>query len=138
MAGRHGKLVSRMASIQARIAAADFNLIEAYASDPVKYAAARRALTAEAYEICDKLSIVQPLSWNCRIVYATMAFAMADYQAEDGQRPDLELIKKAERLWEDLRRDSRNNSVGEAELVVIRRRLAEELADRGQRSEAAR
>ena len=43
--------------------------MDAYASDPVKYATACRALTAEAYEICDKLSLVMPLSWNCRVAY---------------------------------------------------------------------
>ncbi|HKI21273.1 MAG TPA: hypothetical protein VKA15_25490, partial [Isosphaeraceae bacterium] len=138
MAGRFGNLVSRMALIQALIAVADFNLSEAYAPDPVKYAAERRFLAAEAYEICDKLSIVQPLSPNCRVVHATMAFAVADHQVEDGRSPDVELFKKAERLWEEIRRDSHNDAAGNAQLVVIRRRLAEELADRGQRSEAAR
>ena len=34
MAGRHGKLVSRMASIQARIAAVDINLLNAYNFGP--------------------------------------------------------------------------------------------------------
>ena len=43
MAGRHGVLASKMVQIQSRIAAADINLRDAYASDPVKYAAARRA-----------------------------------------------------------------------------------------------
>ncbi|MGO9469832.1 MAG: protein kinase domain-containing protein [Isosphaeraceae bacterium] len=138
MAGRFGNLVSRMALIQALIAVADFNLSEAYASDPVKYAAALRMLAAEAYDICDKLSIVQPLSSNCRTVHATMTLAVADYQVEDGRSADLELFQKAERLWEEIRRDYHNDSAGNAELVVIRRRLAEELADHGQRSEAAR
>jgi tetratricopeptide (TPR) repeat protein len=138
MAVRHGNLVSRMAVIQERIAAADVNLRDAYASDPVKYAAPRRELAAEAYEICDKLGVVQPLSWNSRIVYATASHAIADYQATDDQTPDLELLRKAERLWEGLRRDSNYGSVGEAALVVIRRRLASELAARGQAEEAAR
>ncbi len=138
MAGRHGDLPSKMVHIQSRISAADINLRDAYASDPVRYAAARRALAAEGYEICDKLGIVSPLEWNCRIVYAMTSFAVADYQAQDGQIPDLELFKKAERLWEELRRESKSDSIGEAEMVVIRRRLAEELADRGQPSEAAR
>ncbi len=138
MAGRHGKLVSRMASIQSRIAAVDINLLNAYASDPVKYASASRALTVEAYEICDKLSLVLPLSWNSRVAYAITSFALADYQAEDGLSPDLELIRKAERLWEQARRESPNNPMVNRNLVVVRRRLAEELADRGQRDEAAR
>ena len=80
-----------MARIQERIAAADINLREAYASDPPKYAPASRRLAAEAYEICDKLSLVQPLSWNLR-TSALCPFGLADYQAEDGLRPDLDLI----------------------------------------------
>jgi tetratricopeptide (TPR) repeat protein len=137
MASRHGDLASKMVHIHRRIAAADINLRDAYASDPIKYGAARRALAAEAYEICDKLGLVSPLTWNCRVAYAMTSFAMADYQAEDGQSPDLELFKKAERIWEELRRENKSDSSGEAELVVIRRRLAEELSDRGQTSEAA-
>lgn len=138
MAGRHRESVSKMANIQARIAVADFNLSEAYGSDPMKYAAKRRMLAAEAYEICDKLSIVKPLSSNCRIVQATMAFAVADHQVEDGQSPDLELFKKAERLWEAIRHDYKNDTVGNAELVVVRRWIADLLADRGERDEAAK
>jgi hypothetical protein len=138
MAGRHGKVVSRMATIQSRIASADINLSEAYASDPVKYAAARRALAVETYEICDKLSVVMPLSFNCRIAYAMTSFTLADDQVQNGQSPDLELLKKAERIREELRHETHDGSLGEAELVVIRRRLAEDLADRGRGDEAAR
>ncbi len=139
MASRHGNLVSRMATIQARIAAVDINLLNAYASsDPVKYAAASRTLNAEVYEICDKLGLVQPLSWNSRVAYALTSFALADYQAQDGLSPDLELIRKAERLWEQAGRESPNNLMVNENLAVVRRRLAEELADRGHRDEAAR
>ena len=100
MAARHGNLVSRMAQIQDRIAAVDINLIERVCVGPGEICRREPALTAEAYEICDKLSLVQPLSWNSRVAYAITAFALADYQAEDGLSPDLELIRKAERLWE--------------------------------------
>jgi tetratricopeptide (TPR) repeat protein len=138
MARRHGKLVSRMASIQSLLADVDINLLNAYSSDPVQYAAASRALTAEAYEICDKLSLVVRLTWNLRIAYAVTSFELADIQSQDGLSPDLELFKKAERLWKEvLREDPKNASAG-SQLVVIRRRLANELADRGQRDEAAR
>jgi eukaryotic-like serine/threonine-protein kinase len=138
MAARHGKIVSRMVEIQARIATEDFNLIEAYASGPLKYAAQSRALCIEAHEICDKLSLVQPLSWNCRVVYATTTFALADYQADDGLIPDVKLIKKAEHLWDELRRESSQNPMADGALVIIRRRLAEVAADGGQLDEAAR
>ena len=138
LARRHGKLVSRMAVIQARIAEVDINLLNAYASDPVRYAANCRTLNAEAYEICEKLSLVGPLSWNSRVAYAITTFALADYQVEDGHLADIELIKKAEALWKAVGRESPNNPMVDGALVVVRRRLAEELADRGQRDEAAR
>ena len=138
MASRHGKLVSRMATIQERIAVVDINLMEAYAPDPVKYATAYRALVNEAYQICDKLSLVMHLSWNLRVAFAITSFALADYQSEDGLSPDLELIKKAERLWNDVHRESPGTPDAGAVLVVVRRRLAEELADRGLKDEATR
>ncbi len=138
MTSRHGKLVSRMATIQSLIAASDINLMAAYASDPVKYAQANRALAAEAYEICDKLSLFRPLSWNLRIASALTSFALADYQAEDGLRPDIELIRKAERLWVGILRQQPTNTMAQSEIVVVRRRLADELADRGRGDEAAR
>ncbi|MHB1562277.1 MAG: serine/threonine-protein kinase, partial [Isosphaeraceae bacterium] len=137
MAARHGNLVSRMARIQERIATVDLNLIGAYESDPARYAAASRELTAEAYEICDKLGLVQPLSWNLRIVHATTCFAMADYQTEDGLSLDIELLLKANRLWEAFLRENATSTFARASLVVVRRRLAEELADRGRADEAA-
>ena len=137
MARRHGTLVSRMASIQSLLADVDINLLNAYSSDPVQYAAASRALTAEAYEICDKLSLVVPLDWNRRIAYALTSFDLADIQSLDGLSPDLELFKKAERLWSEVLRFDPKNISALSQLVVIRRRLAEELTDRGQSDDAA-
>ena len=114
-------------------------MLNAYSSDPVQYAAASRALTAEAYEICDKLSLVVPLTSNLRIAYAVTSVDMADFQAQDGLSPDLELFKKAERLWREVLRVDPKNASAESQLVVIRRRLAEELAARGyERDEGAR
>jgi hypothetical protein len=112
-------------------------LLNAYSSDPVQYAAASRALTAEAYEICDKLSLVVPLDWNRRIAYALTSFDLADIQSQDGLSPDLELFKKAERLWREVLRSNPGNTSAESQLVVIRRRLAAELEDRGQPDEGA-
>jgi eukaryotic-like serine/threonine-protein kinase len=137
MAAHHGKLVSRMSRIQERLAAADNNLRAAYDSDPAKYAAASRELATEAYEICEKLSLVRPLSWNLRVVHALTSFALADYQAEDGRIPDVELLLKAERSWVGLLHQSPESPMARASLVIIRRRLAEDLADRGQHDEAA-
>jgi eukaryotic-like serine/threonine-protein kinase len=138
MRGHHGNLVSRMARIQGQIAVLGFNLLDAYASDPVKYASENRALTAEVYEICNKLGIVQPLSPNQQVAHAMTSFALADSRAEDGRGSDLDLILESDRLWERLLRDDPKDSYAKAFLVVVRRRLDEELADRGQVEEAAR
>ena len=139
MAVRHGKLVSRMAAIKDRIAAVDINLLESYgSSDPVKYADKCRAINAEVYEICDKLGVVMPLSWNCRVAYAIAAVALANHQEEDGQIPDIELLRKSERLWLDVGREYPGNAMVDSNLAIVRRRLAEELADRAKIDEAKR
>src|SRR5262249_48833266 len=129
-AARHGKLVSRMARIQGLLAEADFNLMAAYESDLVRYARARRELAAEAYEICDKLSLVEPLGFNLLIIEAFMAFVLADYQVEDGLQPDLDLILRADHVWDGILRRQRTNAMARTGLVVVRRRLAEELLAR--------
>ena len=93
----------------------------------------------QSHAICHKLALVQqPLSWNLRIAQALTAFALADYQAEDGLRPDLELILKAEQTWEGILGRSPTNDMARTNLVVVRRRLAAELADRGRSGEASR
>ncbi len=136
MAARHGKLASRMIKIQGLTAEIDFNLIMIYDEDAAKYAAARRAAAIEAYEIGDKLSLVVPLTWNMEVIHAVTAYALADYQAQDGLRPDIELLFKAERIWnERLRRDPRD-SWARTYQVMVRRRLAEELEFRGRLAEA--
>jgi eukaryotic-like serine/threonine-protein kinase len=138
LAAHHGKLVSKMAEIQELIAAADINLREAYASDDLaRYAAASRELAAEAHEICEKLSLFHPLSWNSSIAHALTSYALADYQAEDGRIPDLELILKAERIWVGLYRQAPTNPMFRGHLVIVRQRLAEELVQRGRVEEAA-
>jgi hypothetical protein len=136
MAARHGRLVSVMARIQERIATADYNLRDVYATDPAKYYGPSRALAAEAYEICEKLSLFHPLSSNLEIVQAVTAFALADYQAEEGRIPDVELLLKAERIWEGLLRVAPTHPMIRHNLVLVRRRLAEESTDRGRGGEA--
>ncbi len=137
MGARHGNLVSRMARIQERIAAANSNLVEAYrALDPAKYTPAIRRLTAEAHEICDKLSLVQPLPWNLRIVRALALYNLAEFQAEDGLRPDLERQFEAERLWKGLLQQAPTYPLARANLAIVRRRIAQELSARGRPDDA--
>jgi len=136
----YGGVVSRMASIQGALAVADFNLSEAYENaDPVRYAGPMRAVISEAYEICAKLSLVlQPFPRDLRKIYAQSCFGMADYQEEDGANPDLDLIRKSEQLWEEILLDDPGNNEARGFLVIVRRKLADELADRGRFDEASR
>jgi hypothetical protein len=138
MAARQGLPVSMRARIQAALAMDDQNLCEAYDSDPARYAAARRAITREAYEICEKISLVQPLNWDMRIVSAHQSYETVEYQEEEGERPDLDLLKKSEQLMAGIFQDSPSNRDAQAFLVIVRRKLADLLEARGRTDEAAR
>jgi len=132
-----GRLVSRMARIQEELAAADHNLRDAYDSDRARYRAERRALTREGYEICDKISLVEPLSWDMRIAFAHCCFSLADDQDDDGRRPDLDLYRQAEQLLAELVAGSPEHAENRRYLVYVERRLAEEQAARGQFADAS-
>ncbi len=137
MAAKHGRLVSRMAMIQTQLAAADHNLRDAYDSDRARFRNERRALAREGYEICDKIRLVEPLSANMRIAYAHCCFSLADDQDEDGRRPDLDLYRKAEQLFAELVVGAPEHDENRSYLVYVERRLAEELAARGEFADAA-
>jgi hypothetical protein len=138
MALKFGGLISRMASIQEMLAQVDHNLRVAYDSDLVRYAGPKREVVQEAYQICDKLGLVQPLSLNLRHAYAGSCLCMAYYQEEDGKSLDLDLIRKAEQLWASLLRDTPADMESRGFLVIVRRKLADELESKGQRDEAMR
>ena len=138
LAARNGTAVSPMVTIQERLAVVDYNLCEAYDSDPVRYAGPRRALVHEAYEICDKLTLVRPLDWNCRIVYALECFEMANYQEDEGGKPDLDLVLRSEQSWAYLHRGNPADDSARIWLVIVRRELALELAALGRSDEASR
>jgi len=138
MAAKHGGSVSKMAMIQGALAEADYNLSEAYRSDPARYAVPMRAIAREAYEICVKLRLVQPPDWNRCVIYAQQCFEMADYQEEEGGKPDLDLVLQSERSWADLHRRNPAFDVARAWLVIVRRKLAFELAARGRSDEGSR
>jgi hypothetical protein len=140
MVRKHGNLVSRMVQIQGSLAEVDHNLSGAQQiSDPIRYfAGPGRAIETEKYRICDKLSLVQQLSHNLRKVYAHSCLSMFDLQKEDAEKPDLELILKAERLWVEIDREAPTSDEARGMLVVARRWLADELDARGRRDEASR
>ncbi|MGO9464112.1 MAG: protein kinase domain-containing protein [Isosphaeraceae bacterium] len=137
MIAKQGRPVSVMARLQEELALADHNLREAYGSDRARYRAERRALTRDGYEICDKLSLVEHLSWDMRIAFAHCCFSMADDQDEDGRRPDLDLYRKAEQLLAELVAGSPEHDENRSYLVYVERRLAEEHAARGQLADAS-
>ena len=60
-AARPGQPPSRKAQVQVRLAGADLNLWNACDPEMLKHTELRRALMIEAFEICDKLSLVDPL-----------------------------------------------------------------------------
>jgi tetratricopeptide (TPR) repeat protein len=135
-AERHRGVVSRMADIQASIAIADYNLAEVYEADLARYHDRHRAAWAEAYEICDKLELVEPLSVELKTVLAMAAYQKADFRIDDGEAPDLEDYARAERLWDDLRVRQPWNLSHRALLAIVRHDMAEILEARGRAEEA--
>ncbi len=123
---RPGQSQSRLAALQEALAVADHNLRDAYNSDRARYRAERKLLEREGFEICDKISLVKPLSPNMRIAYAHCCFSIADDEEEDGATPDLALYRKAERLLAELVAQDPRHDENRGYLVYVQRRLAEE------------
>jgi tetratricopeptide (TPR) repeat protein len=136
-AGRWGKMVSRMATIQDLLGMTDFNLRIAYQSDPVRYAEQLRALAREMFEICEKLSLIQPLSYNLRIVHAQSCLTEAEYRDTEGLGLDLDLLRKSARLWTELYGPEPSDVSNRGVLVILQRKIADALEASGQAAEAA-
>ena len=107
--------VSSLVTIQEQLAELDFNLRSAYDNDPLHYVLERRQLTREMYEISERLAALRPLNFNRRIVHAQSAFDEAGYREDEGLGPDLELLRKSERIWEGIHRESPNHDLPRAE-----------------------
>ena len=140
IAAKHGKLVSRMADIQEALAMVDHNLSMAYDnSDPSRYfSGPRREIATEVYQIGDKLSLVRPLSRNLRKAYAYACLDMVNYQELDGEKPELALLIKAERLWAEILHEESTSNEARGMLVGVQRGLADELDSRGRSEDAMR
>jgi tRNA A-37 threonylcarbamoyl transferase component Bud32 len=134
----HGKLVSRMVHIQEGLAQTNYNLELALTADPVANARRIRELVAQTYEICDKLSLIKPLSPNLRQAFAYAGWSLTEYQEEDGGPPDVELLRTTERRFEDLRVERPDDRAIRGMLVLVRWDLADVLESRGQSDLAAR
>jgi hypothetical protein len=137
MAAKHGELVSRMASIQEALAMVDYNLRETYDSDPGRYAGPRREVAREEYEISDKLGVLGQRSWLLGVIHAASSAEMALYREQDGDEPNLDLLRKAERLWTKLLGDLTMDRDARCWLAILRPRLADGLAARGHADESA-
>ena len=83
---------------------ADRNVLVAADSDPVRYAAVRKAAVLEAYEICDKLAFAEPLSVELRQIYADACLNVSLYLEWERGEPEVLLLRTAEKLWMELLR----------------------------------
>ena len=137
MMPRQGRLVSSMARIQTALATVDENLREAYDSDPARYAKERRAICREAFEICDKLNLVQSPTPNIRIISARHFFETACYEEEELGKPDQALLSRSERLWADVLREAPLNREARVLLMIVRRALGRERDPLGEPARAA-
>lgn len=138
MAATPGCLVSRVVQIKSDLAVVDYNTKIATDIDTVRFAAERREVIEESYEICAKLGYVIPLSLELRRIYADGCLNVVFYQELDGGEPDITLLRRSERLWEESRRVVPGSFEARGFLVIVRRELATVLADRGEREEASR
>jgi tetratricopeptide (TPR) repeat protein len=136
MATRHAGVASRMAQIQEAIARVDFNLVDAYDSDPVRYASHRLELTREQYEICEKLALLQLPSWNLLVIHARACHDMADYQEEETGAINVDLLFKSERLFARILARSPAYELARFHAAIVRRKLADSLAAKGRKDEA--
>ena len=136
MAPRYGKLVSRMAFLQGALALLDLNLRNAYESDLSRFADRFREVIVEAHEITDKLRIVEEPDSNRQSIQAITSFDLINLQEEDGRHPSLEAILDSERAWTTALRQTPGDAFTLAYLVIVRRRIARELADHGRSDEA--
>jgi tetratricopeptide (TPR) repeat protein len=138
LAATPGSLVSRVVKIKNDLAVVDDNRKIATDTDTVRFAAPRREVIYESFEICDKLGVVQPLSFELRRSYADGCLNVALYQEQDGDEPDIRLLRKAEKLWEEIRRLAPGSLEARGFLVIARRELMAALAARGELEEASR
>ena len=74
---------------------------------------------------------------DLRIIYATQCIDRAEYQEDDGEAADLKAIRKGERLWDTVFRESPADRPARVALVMVRQKLADVLAARGENQEAS-
>ena len=129
--------VSQAVHFKGSLAEVDYNVKVATDSDTVGFAASRREVIEEAYEIYDKLSFVWPIPLRVQRIYADVCFNKAVYQEQDGLQPDVGILRRSEKLWDGFNTASPGAMDARGFLVIVRRKLAEVLGSRGEREEAA-
>ena len=137
LASEPGCQVSQAIQFKNALAEIDYNVKVAADADTVRFAAVRREVIEEAYEIYDKLSFVQPLALRVQRIYADGCFNKAVYPEQDGLPIDVALLRKSEHLWDEFNRAVPGGYEARGFLVIVRRKLAEVLESRGELQEAA-
>ncbi len=132
-----GCQVSQAVHFKGLLAEVDYNVKVATDSDTVGFARTRREVIEEAYEIYDKLSFVWPVPLRVQRIYADVCFNKAVYQEQDGLQPDLGLLRKSAKMWDEFNSASPGAMDARGFLVIVRRKLAEVLESRGEPEEAA-
>ena len=135
-AERHKGVVSRRADLLAKVAIVDFNLANAYGADFARNVGKVRDLFTEAYNICDKLELIEPLSDELKTVLVYGLYQQADFRAEDGKEPDPDLLVRAELVCQELCTSQPWNANHRALPAMIRLELADELEALGRSTEA--
>jgi serine/threonine protein kinase len=131
MKERYGGLISRRVQVMEAIAADDHNLVQALTSAAEGDELKASKFNNEAYEICEKLEVVRPLSINLRSIYAFTAFVKADELLATTGVPDVELNRKAAKLYESLLIDDPPKEFyNRCFLFLVRLELADALAAR--------
>jgi tetratricopeptide (TPR) repeat protein len=133
---RYRGVVSRMAAILRGLAMVDFNLAQAYATDPARYDGPYRAVYAEAYDICDKLEIVEPLPDDLQTILMYALYQKAGSRVEDGLAPDPALLERAERVCGELCARQPGNAAFRGMRIAIGLDRADELDSLGRPAEA--
>ncbi len=135
---KNGSVVSRVAQVKDLLSTADYNLIEVYGTDPVRYAAPIRQLVNEEFEICEKLDVVRTPSLNSQVVHAFACFAMAEYQEDDNEQVDPGLLLKSARMFDGLTTLQPGDSTFVAMLIIVRQTITDLMIERGEGIETAR
>ena len=128
---RPGHLPSQIEQARVCLAFLDQDMWTATERDSARHATMRRELMSQALEVCDRISQDQPLTRELRRLQARACFHLAEYRKLDTGRPDLDLLRRSERLWEEIQREEPDDAEARRLLVDVRQRLAEEVQARG-------